>query len=581
MNCRKLWIFIIGAGIMASCAGPAKTVKSEAPENSPVAAVSEEKKKEFEYLFIEALKQKMIGNPQKAVSLLSACLEIDRNSSAAMFELANLHIINNDLTSASLLLEKAIQINSENKWYKLLLAKIYQQSGKNSESALLFDQLSKMEPDTEEFLYMEAMELGKAKKYDDAIRTLNELEKKTGINDQVSMTKQEIYLQAGKVKEAFAEIQKLISSSPADPRYYGLLADLYKDQGDKDNAMKNYRKILELDPTNGFVNFSLADFYLAEGDTIQAFAYTKKGFESDGVDLDTKLQLYLLHTGEQAAIPLKPEQNEELIQILVDDYPDDFRIFSIYAEYLIRNKRNGEAREQLLKVIENGVNDFAIWEQVLYLDNDLQDWPSLYKHGQSALELYPNQAQFYFFQAIAALQIEKFGDAIRLADEGLNYVVDNNLLKGQFIFLKGEAKYKQDKLNEAFALFDEAIEMDPENFIAMNNYAYYLSLAERDLEKAERMSGRVIERYPDNATYLDTYAWVLFKKKNYSLARFYMETALTHSEAENPTLIEHYGDILIMLGNVEEALKNWNRALDLGSVSETLKQKISEKKYIE
>ncbi len=580
MNCKKLWIFIILAGWMASCTAPAKTAKSGSAEGTPVAAVSEEKKKEFEYLFIEALKQKMVGNPQKAVSLLSACLEIDPNSSAAMYELANLHIINNDLTSASLLLEKAIGINPANKWYKLLLAKIYQQSGKNIEAAGLFDQLSKMEPDSEEYLYLEAMELGKAKKYDDAIRTLNELERKTGINDQVSMTKQEIFIQAGKVKEAFAEIQKLISSSPADPRYYGLLADLYKEQGDKANALKNYQKILELDPSNGFVNFSLASFYLAEGDTARAFDYTKKGFQSDGVDLDTKLQLYLLHTGEHADIPLKPEQNEELIKILVEDYPDDFRIFSIYAEYLIRNKRNREAREQLLKVVDNGVNDYAIWEQLLYLDNDLQEWHALYDHGKSALELYPNQAQFYFFQAIGALQTEKFEDAIRIADEGLNYVIDNNLLKGQFIFLKGEAKYKLNKLNEAFTLFDEAIAMDPENFIAMNNYAYYLSLAERDLEKAERLSGRVIEKYPDNATYLDTYAWVLFKKKSYSLARFYMETALTHSEEENPTLIEHYGDILFMLGNADEALKNWKKALELGSASDILKQKISEKKYI-
>lgn len=571
------------AGLMFSCTGIRKSGSVEGTDSSvnETPAVSEEKKKEFEYLFIEALKQKMVGNPQKAVSLLSACLEIDPNSSAAMYELANLHILNNDLTSASLLLEKAITLNGTNKWYQLLLAKIYQQTGKNQEAADVFGRLTLMEPENEEFMYMKAVHLAKAGKFDEAISAYEALEKKTGLNDQISMSKQGVFLEAGKVKEAFAEIERLISANPGDPRYYGLLADLYKERGDKANALKYYDKILELDPDNGFVNFSLADYWLSEGDTVQWFQFTKKGFESNGVDLETKLQLYLLHTGSQAVVKLSPAQNGELIGILMEGNSNDFRINSVYAEYLMRNKQSSEARDQLLKVIENGINDFSVWEQILYIDNDLQDWPMLFEHGKAAVDLFPNQPQFYFFQAIGALQSEKYTEAISVADEGLNYLVDNQLLKGQFLFLKGEAKYKLNQLNEAFVLFDEAISLDPENFIALNNYAYYLSLAGQDLEKAERMSGRVVERFPDNATYLDTYAWVLFKKKNYSLAKFYMESALSHSEEENPTLVEHYGDILMMLGNVEEALRNWEKAVSLGSESKTIKQKIAEKKYIE
>lgn len=581
MKTKFIWIIILLSGMAVSCSAPRKASVEVPQGGTPQLPLSGEKNKELEYLFIEALKQKMVGNPQKAVSLLSACLEIDPNSSAAMYELANLHLMNNDLTSASLLLEKAISVNSENKWYKLLLARIYQQTGKSAEAAGLFDQLSKMEPDREEYLYMKAMELGRAKKVDEALKAFGDLEKKSGINDQISMARQDLLMEAGRVKEAFAEVQRLIASNPSDTRYYGLLADLYKEQGDRDNALKNYLKILELDPANGFVNFSLASFYLAGGDTARAWNYTLDGFKSDGVDLDTKLQLYLLHTGPNAEMPLRPEQNEELIILLTEKHPDDYRITSLFAEYLIRNERPREARDQLLKVIDSGVSDFAIWEQILYLDNDLQDWQALYDHGRRALDLYPNQAQFYFFQAIGALQLSRYDDAAGIVEEGLNYVVDNKFLQGQMVFLKGEALYKLNKPDEAFALFDQALTLDPENFIAMNNYAYYLSLANRELEKAERLSGRVIERFPDNATYLDTYAWVLFKKKSYALARFYMETALSHSEEQNATLIEHYGDILIMMGHTEEALKNWEKALEWGSESPTLKQKIKEKRFIE
>jgi tetratricopeptide (TPR) repeat protein len=580
MKGTKFGIIIILAGVLAACSGSKKSVQSTVNPVTQNTPGDDEKMARFEELFIEALKQKVVGNPQKAVLYLNSCLEIDPNSSAAMYELANMHVANNDLYSASKLLEKAITISPQNKWFKIMLTRIYQQTGKDAEAAELFDQLSKMEPENLEYIYLKADELAKAKKYDDAIKVLNELEKKTGINEQVSTAKQEIFTQAGKIKEAYAEIQRLISSNPSDTRYIGLLADMYNDQGDKENALKYYRKILELEPENGFVNFSLSNFYLEKGDTLEAIRYILKGFENEKVDIDTKLQLYLLYTGENTKVKLKPEQVEEMISILLKNNSGDFRVNTVYADYLIKNKRSKEAREQLLKVIDKGESDFSLWEQILYLDNDLQDWQALFDHGKLALERFPNQAQFYFLKAIGALQLKKYDDAISIADEGLTYVIDNKPLQGQLVFLKGEAKYKLRQLPEAFKLFDEAIALDPENYIAMNNYSYYLSLAEENLEKAERMSGKVIEKFPDNATYLDTYAWVLFKKKDYTLAKFYMETALSHSTEDSSTLVEHYGDILFMLGNTEEALKNWNKALSMGSESKRLKQKITEKKYI-
>ena len=129
--------FVLLVLFMFSCSGTKKITEQEvanAAVNKPVKEIAEQKQMEFEYLFLEALKQKMFGNMQKAIQLLSSCLEIDPNSSAAMFELANIHAANNDFTSASLLLEKAISINSENKWYKQLLAQIYQQQKKFSEA---------------------------------------------------------------------------------------------------------------------------------------------------------------------------------------------------------------------------------------------------------------------------------------------------------------------------------------------------------------------------------------------------------------------------------------------------------------
>ena len=582
---KGFWAVFILA-IIFSCSG----TKNIAQENTTIEVkdtvpqeitLEDRKQKEFEFLFVEALKQKMFGNTQEAVQLLSNCLEIDPQSSAAMYELASIHAGNNDYTSASLLLEKAISINPDNKWYKLLLAQIYQQSNRPGDAAKIYGQLLQKDPENLEYLFMRAVLLAGAQKPGEAIKVYNTLEEKVGINEQISVAKQQLYLQEGQVDKAFEEIEKLIETNPDEPKYYGLLADLYQNQGDSENALKYYRKIQEIDPDNGFVHFSLANYYLQQGNIEKSFEETKKGFRSQTIDIQNKLQLYMMLTENPGQSKIESEQEEILIEILLEQYPDEFLVHTVYAENLLKKGKLKEAREELLKALEIEKNDYMLWERVLFIDNDLQEWDALYEHSTEAIELFPNQPQVYFLNAVACIQLEKYEETISVSEEGLDFVIDNPQLEGQFLMLKGEAMYKQDKVQEAFKLFDKAVELDRQNHIAMNNYAYYLSLFGENLDKAELMSGKVIERFPDNPTYLDTHAWVLFKKGDFSLAKFYMESALNNGGKENATLLEHYGDILYKLGKKEEAVKYWQKAKDNGGTSEILEKKIEEQTYFE
>lgn len=583
-NSVKIVFVVLVAVAVTACSTGKKVTKQDvvvAALDSSENAISEQKQMEFEYLFGEALKQKMLGNAQNAVQILSSCLEIDPNSSAAMYELANIHAANNDFTSASLLLEKAISIISSNIWYKLLLAQIYQQTKKFTEAADIYTELIKSDPENLEYLYSKAILLTNAQKFQEAIKTYELMEQKTGINEQISVSKQQLFLANKEPEKAFKEIEKLIQHNPSESKYYGLLADLYQSQGDQENALKNYNKILELDPESGFVHFSLANYYLQQNNPEKAFEETKIGFASDDVDLQTKLQLYLLLISDKDKSKVSEDQENELIQLLLAKYPGEFLVYTVYADNLLRNNKLAEGREQLLKALEIDSNDYMIWERVLFIDNDLQEWNNLYEHSQKAAEFFPNQPQVYFLHAIACIQLEKFVEAVTVSDEGLDYVLDNKQLKGQFLMLKGEAIYKLGKIDEAFKLFDESVKLDPDNFIALNNYAYYLSIHGRDLDKAERMSGRVIEKFPENSTYLDTHAWVLFKKRQYSLAKFYMEAAIKNGGEENATLLEHYGDILFMLQKLDEAKQFWEKAKNYGGTSEVLERKIREQKYFE
>ena len=583
MRNRYLAYFAVISVLSISCATAQKHVKSTVAKKPAVEenSISEDDKNEFEYTFIEGLKQKMIGNQQAAISLFSKCLTINPNSSSAMFELAKIHSGNGDMTSSSLLLEKAIKIEPENKWYKVLLAQIYEQGKQYKLAADLYQQLYQLNPDNMEYLYMNAALLSSAKEYDQAIEVYNTLEKKVGINDQIAVEKEQIFQAAGKKKEALAELQKLIDSNPQEPRYYGLLADYYLSEKDDVNALKYYMKILEIDPNNGFVLFSLTSFYREKEDKEKAWEYARKAFQNKSAEVDTKIQFYLMIT----AGPDKPfftdDQISELVDILVKTNPDDFRVYTVYAEYLISKGKLVEAREQLRKVLETQKDNYMIWERMILISNDLLDFKSIYTDSEKALALFPNQVTLYGLKAVACLQLEKYDEALEILKEGEPYLLDNKIMKIQFGLYQAEAYYKLNRVEEAFKAFDDVITLDPENWMAMNNYAYYLSVRNENLAKAEDLSSKAVRANPENSTYLDTYAWVLFMRKDYSLAKFYMETAMKNGGDKSGVITEHYGDILIMLGEKEKAMEEWKKAMETGEGTKFLSEKIKQERYLD
>lgn len=568
---------------LTSCSSTKKVAKQDDSKNDNVQAtiLTEDKKMEFEFMFVEGLKQKIVGNSEKARQYFNGCLEINPNSAATMFEIANIYVQKGDFVGAKLLLEKAVQIDESNKWYKLLLAQIYQREQNLEKASEVYKALIANDPDNIEYYYLNAILLSSGGEYEKAIEAYNQLEKVSGYTPEIAIARQQVYRQAGKNKEAYAELQRLINSNPSIPEYYGIMADMYKDDNNMEKALEYYNLVLEKDPNNGFVHFSLASYYIQNKQADEAFSHAYTGFSNPDIDIDTKIQLYLMLVTAPSDHKLSNEQMDKLTLVISDTHPADSRSFSIRADYLIQSDRKKEARDFIAQAIENSPNNYSLWEQLIMLDNDLEDFSQMVSDAGRTIELFPIQPFPYLLKAVAHIQLEEYQKAIDIIESGVPYVIDNNKMETQFEMNKAEAYYNLGKKKEAFESFEKVLKLDPSNYMAMNNYAYFLAESNENLDRAEILSSQVVKEHPDNPTYVDTHAWVLFKKGEYRLAKFYIETVVKNKTSESDVIVEHYGDILYKMNDVDGAVAAWEKAAEMGNQSTILKKKIADRKYIE
>lgn len=582
---RKNYIFWVTLPLIVlvfSCKSPQQTIKMVVPEeeSKSLSLMTDDQKQQFQYLFVEGIKQRTIGNAEEAIKIFSRCLEMDPSSSSSLYEIANIHLLRGDFQSAMMMLERASSLNPKNQYYLILLAKIYQQNKLYEKAAETFGALSVLSPDNPDYPIFRAEMFGMAGKMDDALACYDELEKKWGITEQVSLGKQGLFLKQGKKQEAYHEIENLITKFQGDTKYYGLLADMYLADSLMDKSLENYNKVLQYRPNDGFVHFSLSNYYKVAGNYAKSFEHLKIGFESSGLELDAKIQMYML-LSQSEDHHLTDQQQLELINILIDKHVDDERPRALLAEYYLAKKQNKEAREQLRLVLEINKGNYAYWERLLFIDNDLTDWKSLSQDSKAAIKYFPEQPVLYVLDAVSMLQLENYQDIFAVLDSAEANATNNNQVLSQIYTYRAEAYYKQKKYDEAYAWFDKVVKIDPQNYLAMNNYAYYLSLRSIKLDVAEKLSSAVVQSNPNNATYLDTYAWVLFKKKDYQLAKFYMESALSNSTEQNHVLVEHYGDILFFLNEKEKAVEQWKKSLKMGNPSKVLPEKIKTVTFFE
>lgn len=526
--------------------------------------------------FMSGVKARLLGNYEEAEKQFRATLNIDPDHDASMFELARIYRRQDRLGDAIQLMERATEISTKNEWYYLTLTDLYKLTFQIEKLIQTQERLIAAFPDRTDYQYDLAMAYIITEDFRKAIAVYDNIELIIGKDEGLSLQKKDLYLRMNRTRQAISEIESLVEAYPGNIRYLQILAETYLDTGNERKALETYQQIAEIDPGNPFIHISLADLYHRQGNEQKFLDELRLGFAIATLDLDTKIQVLLSFFTFEEFYDTKKETVLNLATILIGAHPDESRAQALYGEMLFRNGKLEEALEVIDKVLESDVSRYSVWEQKLFIENDIRDSDAILKTSLRAMELFPMQPLPYLFNGFANYQLKDWDAARRSLENGVMLVVDNDFLEAQFYSTLGDVYNQLKEHKKSDENYEKALKLRPDDAFVLNNYSYYLTLRGENLERAREMAELANQLMPDRAAFQDTFGWVLYKLGDYTGAEKWIKKAIENDEDNSPVLLEHYGDVLYKLGRKEEALGYWIKAGQQNGedVSEFLEKKI-------
>ena len=558
----------------------AEEVKKDVPTKANELNAAQQRK--FDYFFYEGLNLKTAGKFDAAFDAFNHCLAIDSTAAPVLYELSSFYIQLNRPEKAVDMLKRAVANSADNFTYRMALATISRNLGMYGEAAEEYEKLLKAYPGKPELNYYLAEALTQEGEIGQAIDAYNALESSIGMNEALSMQKYKLYNSLEQSDAAFKEIEKLAAKYPMEARYQIILGDLHLEKNDTIKARAYYDKAHEIDPANPYYIVSMANYYEATGNKDAAEEQIRTALVNEKLDVDTKVGILSRYILKLQQTQKDTDSSNALFQTLLEQHPEDTELKQMYGSLLLSQGKTDEARFQFQLITEMEPENAGAWQQLLNMSLKAEDIPEVIRICTKCQELFPDAPEYYFYLGIAYYQQEKYQEALNTYYAGIDIIpAENPRLKSDFYGQIGDIYYQMKQMDQTYKAYDEALKYNDNNIVVLNNYAYFLSLDKKDLKKAERMSAQCIKLEPDNATYLDTYAWIFFVQGNYTLAKIYIESALEKDNTKSAELVDHYGDILYMTGDKDKAVEQWKKARELGKESEVLDRKIIEGKYIE
>ena len=526
--------------------------------------------------YLEGIKSNVLeGDSARAKAWFKKVLEIDSTHSPSLYELASLTALDQPEEALQYSL-KANAIDTTNTWYKMQLGRLLIATQRYDSALTLYDQLIRMNPNDPDNYRLKALlydQLGQPEK---ALEVLETAENRFGIIELLASHKLQLLLNTQQFDRAMAEARMLVETFPYNEDNYVVLAELYAMMNMNNLAQENYDKALSINPNSMRALASLNDFYKRQNDNVRFLETASKLFRLKEFPLETKLKFYEELFQNPSFVRNNFIQMGELVRTLAITYPEDLRTLELYAKYLIA----GGSIEPALKPHKPHVNDSIpqkqIFNDIIGMEAYLKRADSVDKYTTIALERFPEDAELRLQKAsVTAYMLEKPQEAIPLFEEALKYAKTDSL-RSVIYGAIGDNYHTLGDDRKCFKAYDKGMKLDTTNVSIYNNYSYFLSLRNERLDKALEWAQKAVRLDPNNPTFLDTYAWVLYQLGRYEEARIPMRQAISLDSDNNKELYVHYGDILYKLGDRFMASYYWKKALENGYDAQEIENRLKQ-----
>ena len=552
-----------------------------------------EKNRRYDNFFLEAIVQREKGNSDAAFDLLCHCVGIDSTRSEAYYYLAQYYGVLKQKDKMMALMKKAIDLEPDNTTYLETMANIYISQRQYAEGIEMLERLYDKSRERDEVLGMLVQLYEQQQDYDNAIRTLNRLEIIEGKTERLSFAKSSLFTQKGDKKAAISEMKKLADQYPHDNNYRCLYANTLYVNGQQKKALNIYQEILRDDPDNRNAQMAMLAHYNDKKDSVAANRLIEQILLNRKTTTEDRVTLLRQVIGESEQAGGDSTRVLKLFRQILAMPQSDADLALFCATYMNLKKMPQDSIGKVLeKALQIAPDNAAARLQLVSYAWQAENRDRVIALCREARQYNPDEMAFYYYQGIAYYQKSQLDDALDAFQNGIGVITSQSdpAIVSDFYAVMGDIMHQKGMDREAFAAYDSCLQWKDDNIGCLNNYAYYLSIKGQQLDKAEQMSYRTIKAEPKNATYLDTYAWILFKQKRYSEARIYIDQTLQNDSDSSAVLLEHAGDIYYHTGDVDKALAFWQEALTRAVASDdrelqgprrqVLIRKIQLKKYL-
>jgi tetratricopeptide (TPR) repeat protein len=534
--------------------------------------------KRYRYLYIEATRQKDMGNYIEALELFRRCHQLRPDAAETDYALGVFYLALGKDSIGMSYLKAAVDNEPDNSEFAEQLAQACLYRNRITEAAEVYERLAQVEARAE-YLDLLIRIYEQQRDYPKMLDALTRLETLEGQQEEITLVKMQVHQMMGDAEGAYNDLKGLTDAYPNDMNLQVMMGNWLLGNGRKEEAFDTFLNVMREEPTNAKGQMSLMDYYRSEGNTSMADSLLYVMLVNP--QTEPKLRVTLLrdwvqhseqHGGDSARIT-------ELFNRVLTLPQTTSEVAEMHAAYLeLKDAPRDSIRtawERVLTIAPENVSARLQLIQMMWQDSIDEN---VIRECRMATEYVPDEPVLYYYLGLAQYLNEHYDDAIASLRRGAEHISKETPVRisSDIFEMIGDVLQKLHRTSEAYAAYDSCLVYDPDKVMCLNNYAYFLSCEQRDLKKAEKMSYRAITAEANNSTYLDTYAWILYQQQRYDEARIYIDRALENDTTDtepNGEIFDHAGDIYYRLGMQEKALDFWKRALPLGTENDALLRK--------